>query len=63
MKIRETTAWTFGKICEVLTQYMRNAQVRDIVITYFMNAMNGGTPKICDHICWAFINLAEGGDF
>ena len=24
-KIRETTAWTFGKICEVLTPYVLNA--------------------------------------
>lgn len=62
-KIRETTAWTFGKICELLTSYVLNAQVRDTVVNYLMNAMTGGTPKTCAHICWAFINLAEGGDF
>lgn len=47
----------------MLTPYVLHVQVRDTVINFLITALSNGTAKTCAHICWAFINLAEGGDF
>ena len=61
VKIRETTAWTFGRICEVLTDYVLNPQIRDTVLSCLLAALEVSNAKTVSHICWAIINLSDGG--
>ncbi|ESN99747.1 hypothetical protein HELRODRAFT_101408 [Helobdella robusta] len=56
--VRDTTAWTVGRICEILPE----AVVNEHFINPLLYAMVDGLtsePRVAANVCWAFSSLAE----
>lgn len=57
--VKDTTAWTIGRICEL--HHTTIAGIMPNVITALLEGL-GETPKIANNVCWAIHNLAEAND-
>lgn len=56
--VRDTTAWVFGRICEV----MPAAAINDSYLNSLLEALMRGLkaePRVAANVCWAFTGLAE----
>ncbi|KAL7977189.1 hypothetical protein Chor_009138 [Crotalus horridus] len=56
--VRDTTAWTVGRICELLPE----AAINDIYLTPLLQCLIEGLsaePRVASNVCWAFSSLAE----
>jgi len=56
-QVKDTAAWTVGKICEELPE-----TIGPDILPNLMNALRKGlseSPKIAVHVCWAIHNLAN----
>jgi hypothetical protein len=60
-KIRNSAAWTFGKIAESLTHYCLNPHIRDHLLSNLLAVFDMKIPRASSHICWALINLTDKG--
>jgi len=55
--VRDTTAWTIGRICEAIPEAVLSSNL-DILITTLITGL-GSEPRVAANICWAFNSLAE----
>ncbi len=56
--VRDTTAWTLGRVCEILPEVA-------LADTYLRQLLEGlleglrAEPRVAANVCWAFSNLAD----
>jgi len=58
VNVRDTTAWVFGRICEV----MPSAAINEAYLKPLLEALIRGLkaePRVAANVCWAFTGLAE----
>ncbi|XP_070570540.1 importin subunit beta-1-like isoform X2 [Ptychodera flava] len=56
--VRDTTAWTIGRICELLP----DAAINDTYLQPLLEALKTGLaaePRVAANVCWAISSLAE----
>ncbi|NWW93005.1 IMB1 protein, partial [Rhynochetos jubatus] len=56
--VRDTTAWTVGRICEMLPE----AAINDTYLAPLLQCLMEGLsaePRVASNVCWAFSSLAE----
>ncbi|XP_027132042.1 importin subunit beta-1 [Larimichthys crocea] len=56
--VRDTTAWTVGRICELLPE----AAINEIYLAPLLQCLIeglGAEPRVASNVCWAFSSLAE----
>ncbi|XP_029583365.1 importin subunit beta-1 isoform X1 [Salmo trutta] len=56
--VRDTTAWTVGRICELLPE----AAINDVYLAPLLQCLIeglGAEPRVASNVCWAFSSLAE----
>ena len=60
LAVRDTCAWTLGRICERLPQtILQHPSVNDLVAALLLSLEND--PRVATNACWAFSSLAEVG--
>ena len=58
LSVRDTCAWTLGRICERLPQsLLQHPNVNDLVQSLLLSLDN--EPRVAANSCWAFSSLAE----
>ncbi|KAJ2914887.1 hypothetical protein MD484_g5519, partial [Candolleomyces efflorescens] len=58
LQVKDTTAWTLGRICDTLIETIKP----DVHLHPLIEALAGGlrdNPRIVTNCCWALMNLAE----
>uniref|UniRef100_A0A3B3TBZ1 Karyopherin (importin) beta 1 n=1 Tax=Paramormyrops kingsleyae TaxID=1676925 RepID=A0A3B3TBZ1_9TELE len=56
--VRDTTAWTVGRICELLPE----AAINEVYLAPLLQCLIEGLsaePRVASNVCWAFSSLAE----
>uniref|UniRef100_A0AAV2KKL4 Importin N-terminal domain-containing protein n=1 Tax=Knipowitschia caucasica TaxID=637954 RepID=A0AAV2KKL4_KNICA len=56
--VRDTTAWTVGRICELMPE----AAINDLYLAPLLQCLIDGLsaePRVASNVCWAFSSLAE----
>ena len=56
--VRDTVAWTIGRICELIPE----AVLQDTILKVLLDALIEGLraePRVAANVCWAFNSLAE----
>ncbi|XP_076225790.1 importin subunit beta Fs(2)Ket isoform X1 [Nomia melanderi] len=56
--VRDTAAWTFGRICEIIPE----AAINETYLSPLLEALIHGLdaePRVAANVCWAFTGLAE----
>lgn len=56
--VRDTAAWTFGRICEIIP----GAAINETYLKPLLEALVNGLkaePRVAANVCWAFTGLAE----
>lgn len=56
--VRDTAAWTFGRICEIIPEAAINETYLKPLLEGFMIGLKA-EPRVAANVCWAFSGLAE----
>ncbi|XP_034938522.1 importin subunit beta-1 isoform X2 [Chelonus insularis] len=56
--VRDTAAWTFGRICEIIPEAAINETYLKPLLESLANGLNA-EPRVAANVCWAFTGLAE----
>ncbi|XP_022919169.1 importin subunit beta isoform X2 [Onthophagus taurus] len=56
--VRDTAAWTFGRICEIIPEAAINDAFLKPLLECLINGLKA-EPRVTANICWAFTGLAE----
>lgn len=56
--VRDTAAWTFGRICEIVPEASINETFLNPLLEAFVNGLKQ-EPRVAANVCWAFTGLAE----
>uniref|UniRef100_A0A4W3K026 Karyopherin (importin) beta 1 n=1 Tax=Callorhinchus milii TaxID=7868 RepID=A0A4W3K026_CALMI len=56
--VRDTTAWTVGRICELLPEAAINNLYLAPLLQCLIEGL-GAEPRVASNVCWAFSSLAE----
>ncbi|XP_022105978.1 importin subunit beta-1-like isoform X2 [Acanthaster planci] len=56
--VRDTVAWTLGRICELLPETVLNDVVFPTLLQALVQSLDS-EPRVAANICWAFSSLAE----
>ncbi|XP_011306914.1 importin subunit beta-1 isoform X1 [Fopius arisanus] len=56
--VRDTAAWTFGRICEIIPEAAINPTYLKPLLESLANGLNA-EPRVAANVCWAFTGLAE----
>nr|XP_046160838.1 importin subunit beta-1-like isoform X1 [Oncorhynchus gorbuscha] len=56
--VRDTTAWTVGRICELLPEAAINEVYLSPLLQCLIEGL-GAEPRVASNVCWAFSSLAE----
>ncbi|RXM32144.1 Importin subunit beta-1 [Acipenser ruthenus] len=56
--VRDTTAWTVGRICELLPEAAINEVYLAPLLQCLIDGL-GAEPRVASNVCWAFSSLAE----
>uniref|UniRef100_A0A665X565 Importin subunit beta-1/Transportin-1-like TPR repeats domain-containing protein n=1 Tax=Echeneis naucrates TaxID=173247 RepID=A0A665X565_ECHNA len=56
--VRDTTAWTVGRICELLPEAAINELYLAPLLQCLIEGL-GAEPRVASNVCWAFSSLAE----
>jgi importin subunit beta-1 len=59
LQVRDTVAWTLGKVCDVLVQTIQPDVHLQPLVVAFVNGLKA-SPRIAANCCWGLQNLAEG---
>jgi len=62
--VKDTTAWTLGRICDLLVTTIKADMHLHSLVAALVNGL-GDSPRIVTNCCWALKNLAEqlGGSY
>ena len=55
--VRDSAAWTLGRISELLSIYLTQEQLHSLIVA-ILPGLNE-TPRVASNCAWCFINLAE----
>lgn len=56
--VRDTAAWTIGRICEINPESAINEQYLDALLQAMVTGLKA-EPRVASNVCWAFTGLAE----
>ncbi|XP_055376339.1 importin subunit beta [Condylostylus longicornis] len=56
--VRDTTAWTFGRICDIIPEAAINPTYLGPLLESFLKGLKA-EPRVAANVCWAFIGLSE----
>ncbi|XP_044737597.1 importin subunit beta isoform X1 [Chrysoperla carnea] len=56
--VRDTAAWTFGRICEIVPEAAINDAYFKPLLESLINGLKA-EPRVAANVCWAFSGLAE----
>uniref|UniRef100_A0A0A9X169 Importin subunit beta n=3 Tax=Lygus hesperus TaxID=30085 RepID=A0A0A9X169_LYGHE len=56
--VRDTAAWTFGRICEIVPEAATNETYLKPLLESLINGLKS-EPRVAANVCWAFTGLAE----
>lgn len=56
--VRDTAAWTFGRICEIIPEAAINNTYLKPLLEALINGLKA-EPRVAANVCWAFTGLAE----
>lgn len=56
--VRDTTAWTFGRICDIIPEAAINEQYLGTLLECFIKGLKS-EPRVAANVCWAFIGLSD----
>lgn len=56
--VKDTTAWTLGRICDLLVQTIKPDVHLHPLITALVRGLED-SPRICSNCCWALMNLSD----
>jgi importin subunit beta-1 len=56
--VRDTCAWTFGRICEIVPEAAINEQFLKPLLEALVTGLKA-EPRVANNVCWAFTGLAE----
>lgn len=56
--VRDTAAWTFGRICEIVPEAAINETYLKPLLESLVNGLRA-EPRVAANVCWAFTGLAE----
>lgn len=56
--VRDTTAWTFGRICEVIPQAVISEQFLEPLLQSLIQNLKA-EPRVASNVCWAFTGLSQ----
>ena len=56
--VRDTTAWTFGRICEVIPQAVISEQFLGPLLKSLLDNLKT-EPRVASNVCWAFTGLSQ----
>ncbi|KIY48517.1 ARM repeat-containing protein [Fistulina hepatica ATCC 64428] len=59
VQVKDTTAWTLGRICAQLIDTIKPDVHLHPLISALVNGLSD-TPRICANCCWALMNLSDG---
>lgn len=58
VSVRDTAAWTFGRICDVIPQAAINEAYLFDLLQSLINGLKA-EPRVAANVCWAFSGLSE----
>ena len=56
--VRDTAAWTFGRICETIPDAAMSKEYLNPLLAAFLDGLKA-EPRVAANVCWAFTGLAE----
>ncbi|XP_052230291.1 importin subunit beta-1-like isoform X2 [Dreissena polymorpha] len=56
--VRDTGAWTIGRVCEILPETVINDKYLNPLLMALVEGLNT-EPRVASNVCWAFSSLAE----
>lgn len=56
--VRDTTAWTFGRICDIIPEAAINKKYLSTLLECFIKGLKA-EPRVATNVCWAFIGLSD----
>lgn len=56
--VRDTAAWTFGRICEMVPEVAMDERFLKPLLESFITGLKS-EPRVASNVCWAFSGLAE----
>ncbi|XP_046482449.1 importin subunit beta-1 isoform X1 [Neodiprion pinetum] len=56
--VRDTAAWTFGRICEIIPEAAISETYLKPLLESLVNGLKA-EPRVAANVCWAFTGLAE----
>lgn len=56
--VRDTAAWTFGRICEIIPEAAINENFLKPLLESLITGLKS-EPRVAANVCWAFTGLAE----
>jgi len=56
--VRDTAAWTIGRICEINPESAINEHYLGALLEAMVNGLKA-EPRVASNVCWAFTGLAE----
>ncbi|XP_055921820.1 importin subunit beta [Eupeodes corollae] len=56
--VRDTTAWTFGRICDIIPESAINEKYLNTLLECFIKGLKA-EPRVATNVCWAFIGLSD----
>jgi importin subunit beta-1 len=56
--VKDTTAWTLGRVCDLLIGSIKADVHLDLLVRALVNGLTDN-PRIVANSCWALMNLAE----
>ncbi|KAH8325500.1 hypothetical protein KR067_000147 [Drosophila pandora] len=56
--VRDTTAWTFGRICDIIPEAAINKTYLQTLLECFVKSLKS-EPRVSANVCWAFIGLSD----
>ncbi|CAB0002025.1 unnamed protein product [Nesidiocoris tenuis] len=56
--VRDTAAWTFGRICEIVPEAATNETFLKPLLKSLIDGLKA-EPRVAANVCWAFTGLAE----
>ncbi|XP_049318405.1 importin subunit beta [Bactrocera dorsalis] len=56
--VRDTTAWTFGRICDIVPEAAINKTYLNTLLECFIKGLKA-EPRVAANVCWAFIGLSD----
>lgn len=56
--VRDTSAWTFGRICEIIPEAAINQTYLKVLLESLLHGLKA-EPRVAANVCWAFTGLSE----